>query len=136
MPGFSWENLPADLLRALARHVGIGGRDLPADLRRLYGARPTIEFVREARGVLQDRWLARDRSALSAVVDGTGVLAVPAGTAGRKGKGPDGRAHTREVKLGVVFTQTKLDDEGFPIRDPGSSRVESQQVGAPRGRTL
>jgi len=58
---------------------------------------------------------------LYVAVDGTGVPAVPTGTAGRKGKGPDRRAHTREVKLGVVFTQTKLDDEGFPIRDPGSS---------------
>ncbi|MDA8302066.1 MAG: ISKra4 family transposase [Actinomycetota bacterium] len=58
---------------------------------------------------------------LYVAVDGTGVPAVPAGTAGRKGKGPDGRAHTREVKLGVVFTQTTTDDEGFPIRDPGSS---------------
>jgi len=35
--------------------------------------------------------------------------------------GPYGRAHTREVKLGVVFTQTAVDDEGYPIRDPHSS---------------
>ena len=58
-------------------------------------------------------------------VDGTGVPAVPADTAGRKGKDPDGRAHTREVKLGVVFTQTTVDDEGFPIRDPLSSSYVS-----------
>ncbi len=58
-------------------------------------------------------------------VDGTGIPAVPAETAGRKGKGPDGRAHTREVKLGVVFTQTTVDDEGFPIRDPDSSSYVS-----------
>ena len=58
---------------------------------------------------------------LYVAVDGTGIPAVPADTAGREGKDPDRRAHTREVKLGVVFTQTKLDEEGFPIRDPGSS---------------
>ncbi|MHB2024427.1 MAG: hypothetical protein ACYCO3_14055, partial [Mycobacteriales bacterium] len=58
---------------------------------------------------------------LYVAVDGTGIPAVPAETAGRKGKDPDGRTHTREVKLGVVFTQTKLDEEGFPIRDPDSS---------------
>lgn len=58
-------------------------------------------------------------------VDGTGIPAVPADTAGRKGKGPDGRAHTREVKLGVVFTQTTVDDEGYPIRDPESSSYVS-----------
>ncbi len=42
-------------------------------------------------------------------------------TAGRDGKGADGRARTREVKLAVFFTQDKLDDDGYPVRDPGSS---------------
>ena len=41
--------------------------------------------------------------------------------AGRDGKGEDGRARTREVKLAVFFTQDRLDDEGYPVRDPGSS---------------
>jgi len=54
-------------------------------------------------------------------VDGTGVPAVPADTDGRAGKDPDGRAHTREVKLGVAFTQTSVDEQGFPIRNPHSS---------------
>lgn len=55
------------------------------------------------------------------VVDGTGVPMVPAEVAERSGKQADGRAHTREVKLAVLFTQTKLDDEGRPVRDAGSS---------------
>ena len=42
--------------------------------------------------------------------------------AGVKGKGEDGRAHTREVKLGCVFTQTTRDEEGNPVRDPQSTR--------------
>lgn len=54
-------------------------------------------------------------------LDGTGVPAVPADTESRKGKGPDGRAHTREVKLGALFTQTEVDADGFPVRDPQSS---------------
>ena len=54
-------------------------------------------------------------------VDGTGVPMVVAETEGRPGKGDDGRAHTREVKLACLFTQTALDDEGHPGRDPGSS---------------
>ncbi|MHB1475694.1 MAG: hypothetical protein ACYCV4_19140 [Dermatophilaceae bacterium] len=58
---------------------------------------------------------------LYVAVDGTGIPAVPADTAGREGKDPDGRAHTREVKLGVVFTQTSVDEQGYPIRDPHSS---------------
>ena len=30
-------------------------------------------------------------------------------------------SHTREVKLGCVFTQTTWDEEGFPVRDPDST---------------
>ena len=30
-------------------------------------------------------------------------------------------AHTREAKLGCVFTQTRGDQEGYPIRDPDST---------------
>lgn len=52
---------------------------------------------------------------------GDGVPTVPKETAGRKGKGPDGRAHTREVKLVCLFTQAGLDDRGHPQRDPNSS---------------
>jgi hypothetical protein len=33
----------------------------------------------------------------------------------------DGRSRTREVKPAVFFTQDKLDDEGYPVRDPESS---------------
>lgn len=58
---------------------------------------------------------------LYVAVDGTGVPTVPAGTAGRAGKSPDGRAATREAKIGVIFTQSTLDDDGRPVRDPGSS---------------
>jgi hypothetical protein len=54
-------------------------------------------------------------------VDGTGVPMVAAETEGRDGKGEDGRAHTREVKLCCVFTQTSLDARGRPVRDPASS---------------
>ena len=54
-------------------------------------------------------------------VDGTGVPMVAAATRGRPGKGPDGQAHTREVKLACCFTQTSLDEEGHPLRDAGSS---------------
>jgi hypothetical protein len=41
---------------------------------------------------------------LYAAVDGTGVPMTSRETAGREGKGDDGRARTREVKLGVFFT--------------------------------
>jgi hypothetical protein len=54
-------------------------------------------------------------------VDGTGVPMVAAETGGRAGKGEDGKARTREVKLACLFTQATLDDGGRPVRDPGSS---------------
>jgi hypothetical protein len=54
-------------------------------------------------------------------IDGTGVPMVPAATRGRAGKAEDGRARTREIKMACLFTQTTLDDDGFPVRDPGSS---------------
>jgi len=60
---------------------------------------------------------------LYAVIDGTGVPMTSRETAGREGKGDDGRARTREVKLAVFFTQDRLDDEGFPVRDRESTSV-------------
>ncbi len=42
-------------------------------------------------------------------------------TGGWTGKGSNGRAHTREVKLGCVFTPTKLDAEGWPVPDEDST---------------
>lgn len=53
-------------------------------------------------------------------MDGTGVPAVAAETAGRAGK-DGGAARTREVKLGCVFTQTRRDEQGRPVRDEGST---------------
>lgn len=54
-------------------------------------------------------------------MDGTGVPVVKKDTAGRKGKLDGLPAHTREAKLGCVFTQTKWDDEGYAIRDADST---------------
>src|SRR5207253_427121 len=54
-------------------------------------------------------------------MDGTGVPVVRKETAGRQGKTEGQPAHTREVKLGCVFTQTKWDGEGYAIRDPDST---------------
>jgi hypothetical protein len=60
---------------------------------------------------------------LYAVIDGTGVPVTPKETAGRDGKGEDGRARTREVKLAVFFTQDKLDKDGYPVRDRAPASV-------------
>jgi hypothetical protein len=54
-------------------------------------------------------------------MDGTGVPVVNKETVGRAGKTEGQPAHTREAKLGCVFTQSSWDEEGYPIRDPDST---------------
>jgi hypothetical protein len=53
--------------------------------------------------------------------DGTGVPMVPWETEGRKGKQPGGSSRTREAKLGCVFTQTTVNEDGYPVRDEEST---------------
>jgi len=99
-----------------------------------------VERVAEKVGAEMEAWSAKERIALLAAeaqegarlaaktipimyieYDGTGVPMVPAAVQGRKGKQKDGSAKTREAKLGCVFTQTGVDDEGRPARDPAST---------------
>jgi hypothetical protein len=107
----------------------------------LAGVRLTVkrtERAAEASGAVHAAQV-RDRSALIAgrklvplppqpvpdmlygVIDGTGVPMTGRETAGRGGKGEDGRARTREVKLAVFFSQHTLDKDGYPVRDRASS---------------
>ena len=69
-------------------------------------------------------------------VDGTGVPVVKKETVGRAGKTEGQPAHTREAKLGCVFTQTTWDKQGYAIRDPGSTTyvgaIETAQEFGPR----
>jgi hypothetical protein len=54
-------------------------------------------------------------------MDGTQVFVVKSETEGRAGRTPGQPARTRECKLGCVFTQTGVDDQGRPVRDEGST---------------
>jgi hypothetical protein len=54
-------------------------------------------------------------------MDGTGIPVVRKESAGRAGKQDGQPAHTREAKLGCVFTQTTVDEEGYPVRDEAST---------------
>ncbi len=96
-----------------------------------------VERVAEGVGKKVEEWLVEERRELTENLpmppqqkdipllyisyDGTGVPMVPWELAGRKGKQPDGSSRTREVKLGCVFTQTKTNDEGRPVRDDAST---------------
>jgi len=53
-------------------------------------------------------------------IDGTGIPIRAAELAGRSGKQADGAAKTREVKLCTVWSAEARDEEGHPVRDPGS----------------
>ena len=70
---------------------------------------------------------------LYAVIDGTGVPMTSKETAGRDGKGDDGRARTREVKMAVFFTQDKVNDDGYPVRD--STRPATSPPSSPPPRS-
>ena len=69
-------------------------------------------------------------------MDGTGVPVVKAETEGRPGKVGGQPAHTREAKIGSIFTRTTWDKEGYAIRDPDSTTyvaaIESAREFGPR----
>jgi hypothetical protein len=53
-------------------------------------------------------------------IDGTGIPVRQSELIGRKGKGADGSAKTREVKLCTVWSAESRDKDGRPVRDDGS----------------
>ncbi len=87
----------------------------------------------EARASLSDKIVPiKPVPRMYVCMDGTGVPVVKKETAGRQGKGEDGQAKTREVKLGCVFTQTGVDRNGRPVRDEETTSytgaIESAEV--------
>jgi len=108
-----------------------------------------IERVAENVGREVEQWLATQQAQVLRVAkvprplpatlpkfylsfDGTGLPMRQAELVGRAGKQADGSARTREAKLGCVFTQTGLDKEGHPQRDPDATTY----VGAIESSTL
>jgi hypothetical protein len=111
-----------------------GRRDLE-DLAGVLVKTKTVERVSKAIGKQIETVFSAERElalsgkvvALKAVstmyiaIDGTGVPVVSRETEGRRGKDATGKAKTREVKLGCVFTQTELDANQHPVRDEHST---------------
>ena len=123
------------------------------DLAELAGVRvpaKAVERIAEAVGAVAEQANQAERARILAgqgpalteatrlyvAMDGTGVPAVPQELQDRSGKGPDGKAKTREAKLGCVFTQTSFDAEGWPLRDPESTSsvgaIETAEEFGPR----
>jgi hypothetical protein len=103
-------------------------------------ARITAEAPAIARGKVAVLPAPADREEtpdmLYLAIDGTGVPMVPAAVAGRAGKSGDRRAHTREVKLACLFTQTTVDDDGRPVRDEDSTSYLASFAPADQFATL
>lgn len=86
-----------------------------------------IQRVIQRVGTAAQRWQERpaepaacargDIPILYVSADGTGIPLVPEELVGRKGKQADGKAKTRQVYLGCVFTQHRVDEKGHPVRD-------------------
>ena len=113
---------------AAARTSFAGASALLRELAGLGVAPKTVERHAEALG----REIASDECAViesepcdAATVylglDGTGVPVRSTEVEGRGGKQPDGSAKTREAKLAVVWSADTADNEGRPVRDPGSA---------------
>lgn len=127
-------------VRRMMGHVGakepfVEGRK---DLEKLAGIKvqtKAVERVAEAIGEQIEEISRRERApALADKVvplksapkfyisyDGTGVPVTGRERKGRKGKAANGEAHTREAKLGCVFTQTTVDEKGYAVRDEAST---------------
>lgn len=116
------------------RPFGLGHEDLYelADIRvsakevervsQMVGGQAEAFHAAEAKAALSDKIVPiKPVPRMYICMDGTGVPVVKKETAGRLGKGEDGQAKTREVKLGCVFTQTGIDGDGRPVRDEGST---------------
>ncbi len=134
-----------DLSPGVRRMLALVGSDAPFDRGRqqielLAGLEVTAKAVeRTAESIGGDITLRDQRAVNQAVqldlpiilgepipilyvqMDGTGIPVVKKETEGRVGKVNGQPAHTREVKFGCVFTQTAWDDDGYAIRDPGST---------------
>lgn len=110
-----------------------------------------VERTAESIGRQIEVFTSRERQALLAgklvsmasvpklyiAIDGTGLPVVARETEGRVGKHEGGVAKTREAKLACLFTQTGLDSEGRPVRDPGStSYVGAIQTASAFGERL
>lgn len=97
--------------------------------------RRELEIVMSAKVVRLEP--KQDIATMYIAMDGTGVPMVRRETQGRKGRGEDGKAKTREAKLGCVFTQTATDKEGRPVRDEKStSYVGGIEEAGPFGKRI
>ena len=90
--------------------------------------RRDVERIAEQAGREVEDWRNRQEApapepvpVLYVSFDGTAAPMRRKELAGRKGRQPDGSAKGREVKVGCFFTQTGINDDGFPVRNKDST---------------
>lgn len=126
---------------ALAKLIALEGADEPTYLkaeRHLEQTGGITVSARQIQRVVQRvggsarQWQQRQRQPgdcdapiLYVSADGTGVPMVASELKGRRGKQADGKAKTRQVYLGCVFTQHRTDENGRPVRDYESTTYVS-----------
>ncbi len=99
--------------KTVERETKITGRQIDAWMRKEASA----AVLRDACGQT-----TRARSEQQYIeLDGTAAPMRRSELVGVRGKGPGGKAKSREVKLGCVFTQSGVDAEGRPVRDAFST---------------
>jgi hypothetical protein len=94
-------------IQRLVQHVGQGAQDW------------------QEREVRPEQCAPCDAPVLYVSADGTGAPMRKEELQGRPGKQADGTAKTRQVYLGCVFTQHRVDEQGHPIRDWDSTTYVS-----------
>ena len=125
----------SSLSPAVTRMVGIAAAmvsfaESSEPMHELAGVRVTAKQVERKAEALGEQIAQHERTVvepaqpaaptMSLGMDGTGVPIRAAELQGRAGKQPDGSAKTREVKLVTVWSAEGRDQEGIPVRDPGS----------------
>ena len=79
----------------------------------------------QEREVQPEQCAACDAPVFYVSADGTGAPMRKEELEGRQGKQADGKAKTRQVYLGCVFTQHRVDEKGHPVRDWDSTTYVS-----------
>jgi hypothetical protein len=130
--GLAWSSLTPGVMRMTASAAAlVSFEESSGLLHELAGVEVSakqVERVAEALGAeiaVDERQSVEKMGTVAAPtlylgMDGTGVPMRASEVAGRAGKQPDGSARTREAKLVTIWTAESRDEEGKPIRDPGS----------------
>jgi len=118
-------------------HIDVEARDIERIAEQV-GRQIALWRARQDQALLKDRQGPPAHPAFHPLCQLEAPASRCAGRIGsRRGKQPDGKAKGREVKLGCVFTQTKLDEQGRPLRDPDSTTyVGAIEASGPFGERM